>query len=747
MARLGRSFPVQVRNVAAVQAATANANPTPAVVTATAQVLAVASAGGGATVTATVVTAAASVLSPTVTRTATASPTVVTATASVVAPSSAGPVYNFPVPVGVSNHKFVDQNDDPIMLPIFSSWAMAMRLSTADITWAIDSLADRGFRGVTFGFCGGVAAGSEDFAAVQYEDRDGNDFFTGTPFQSSLGAAFAKTDWIVQECARREMIAVFALFCSFGDSGVIEELEAATNAQMRTFGQNVGARYDGYPNIVWQIMGDTSWGASDALGRRIDYYARGLDEGRTSHPNLWIMEPFLGGDSMAWTDEEGTDPTGYEWWHLDANGMYSYDNDGVVKAEAAYAEAVGFVGTRDIAVWDSEGPYAHNTQYDDGYGQRTGIRMRNASDFIEGFSMVNHGSEPWWTFDFSGSGATAYLDVPDEDESVDAQHVWSIVAQYIDGDATYTPTSWIVTGEGTTDAKAAAGYSDTAALAMFPTSRTIAVNTTVIAGTGNVRLRWFDPSAGTYTTIAGSEAQNASRSVTHPGNNSAGATDWLLVVDTNVATDANPTPSVVTATAGVLSPTVSVGRNITATVVTATAGVLSPSISVGRNITATVVTATASVPSPSVSAGGNASVSATVVTATAAPVTPTVAVGVTITAVVVTAAATVVAPTASANVAISATAITATASVPSPSISAGGSASVSATVVTATASVPTPALAAGSTVTAAVVTAAAQVLTAIVTVGLLATDTYKSRHYREHSRSRHYRGNGSTQSD
>lgn len=437
-----------------------------------------------------------------------------------------------PVPTGVNaNNQLVDQFDVPGRWPVFSSWAMAMRLSNSDITTYLGALKAKGFRGVNFAFCGGVATNT-DLNAVQYKNVAGSNFFTGTPFTSAtLGAAFATTDWIVQECERLDMVAMLALFCSFGDSGIIEQVVAASNAQMEAFGAAVGARYDTYPNVVWEIMGDNIWAASDTLGRRLDYFAKGLDTGRTSYPNLWFCEPFPGTDAMEhFLDDEGTDPTGYQWLHMDANALYSYDNDGVVDAEAVRAAAVAFT-TRDICWWDSEGPYAHSNAYDDGYGEHQGIRMRNASDFIEDCAIVNYGDEKWWGFDLPNASLGDWHDVPTDTTTVEASYVWAIVDQYIDGDATYTPTSWIATGEGTGDAKAASGHSDTAGVCMFPDSRTITVNTTFMPGTTAVRLRWYDPSAGTYSTIAASEAQNASRSVTHPGTNSASGTDWLLIVD------------------------------------------------------------------------------------------------------------------------------------------------------------------------------------------------------------------------
>ena len=50
-----------------------------------------------------------------------------------------------------------------------------------------------------------------------------------------------------------------------------------------------------------------------------------------------------------------------------------------------------------------------------------------------------------------------------------------------------------------------------------------------------ITARWFDPSANTFTTIAGSPFSNTgTQNFTSPGNNSAGDPDWVLVLETAV---------------------------------------------------------------------------------------------------------------------------------------------------------------------------------------------------------------------
>lgn len=680
-----------------------------------------------ATGTPAVVTLTASVPAPSLAVGRTATPTVVTLTASVLAPQSAGPPgARYPAAVGTDN-RLIDQYNEPYMMKAISSWGFAMRATHTEITDKLEELQALGFNAVNFAFCGGVDSQS-DWDAVQYENAVGDPFFTGTPFQSSLGDGFDTTVHIVSECERLGMTAMCALFISYGNTGVRAEIDAASNAQMRSFGAAVGALLDDYPNVVWEIEADDGWQPDNTTARRIDYLARGIDEGRTSYPNMWFAETYSNApDSMGmFLEEEGTDPTGYQWLHLDANGLYWYGSDHVPAIESAYSAAVGFT-TRDIALWDSEPGYAQAGQYADpqvggtAQSQMQGVRQRTLSVFIEGGSGINWGHERWWPFDLTGLFPSAqppdWHDVPASDEAVQAGYAWTIVDTYIT-EAGWAPTSaFVTTGQGTGTAKAAQGASSIAALAFFQHSRTIVVDTTIIAGSGNVRLRWYDPTAGTYTSIAGSEAQNASRSITHPGNtsNSDGAGDWLLIVDQAPAASATATPTVVTLTATVPAPVPSATVTVSATVVTMAATVPSPTLTRSATATPTVVTAIASVPAPTVT--GSAVATPAVVTMPATVPAPTLTAAATVGPSVVTMAATVPAPTVTGGATPEPAVITLIASVPAPAVAVGRT--VTPTVITLIAEVPAPSLStgAGAVATPLVVTMLAEVLTPAVAVG------------------------------
>jgi hypothetical protein len=85
---------------------------------------------------------------------------------------------------------------------------------------------------------------------------------------------------------------------------------------------------------------------------------------------------------------------------------------------------------------------------------------------------------------------------------------------------------------GSADYVAAAATADgTLMVAYVPPahSGTITVDMRALSGPG--RARWFDPTSAAYTTIGTGLANTGSRTFTPPGNNSAGAKDWVLVLD------------------------------------------------------------------------------------------------------------------------------------------------------------------------------------------------------------------------
>ncbi len=92
-----------------------------------------------------------------------------------------------------------------------------------------------------------------------------------------------------------------------------------------------------------------------------------------------------------------------------------------------------------------------------------------------------------------------------------------------------TDDKFVVAGRGSGAGSAAARLGNQVGFVYLPSARTVTIDTTLVAS--RVRLRWVDPTSGNVITTSGDEAADPGRVVQHPGRNSAGDNDWILLVE------------------------------------------------------------------------------------------------------------------------------------------------------------------------------------------------------------------------
>jgi hypothetical protein len=101
-----------------------------------------------------------------------------------------------------------------------------------------------------------------------------------------------------------------------------------------------------------------------------------------------------------------------------------------------------------------------------------------------------------------------------------------------------TGNTLLTAGAGTGGSRAVAARATNGAFALLytPSVRALTVNLAQLGGP-NVRARWYDPSNGTYATVAGSPfPASGSQTFTPTGNNGNGFGDWVLFLE-SVRTD------------------------------------------------------------------------------------------------------------------------------------------------------------------------------------------------------------------
>jgi uncharacterized protein DUF4038/collagenase-like protein with putative collagen-binding domain len=431
----------------------------------------------------------------------------------------------FPYPVAKSSRRFVDQSGNVYLLKMMASWAMAQRCSNAAITSALEGLKLLGFNAVTVAPFG---VHLNDSFGDRYGNESGQRFFTGAPFASAFGPAWSSMDWVVEEATRLQMTVVLSLFLSWGDTGTTPALISAGSTNSYNYGKTLAERYAQYPNIVWHVMGDFNWSSSDPIGQQVDSVFHGIRDGEGSSHRLVIAEQHNGLTGYRQFISAEGKQGGYQWFKQSANTLYNYGGNSVELFDAVYGE----FGADSYGVVDIEPPYVNSPHYRGNKNQQ--YRERNYSVFLRGGIGTNYGHEKWWPFGAVGiyDGGAGWLEILKEAPQLHAKYAWSLIDRYV------TDASWsrddgkfVKVGMGDGDIKAASGYSRFAAVAYFPTSRTVTVDTTAIAGPISVKLSWYDPTTGTYTIISESEAAIANRSIAFPESHLDGSADWVLVVE------------------------------------------------------------------------------------------------------------------------------------------------------------------------------------------------------------------------
>ncbi len=432
--------------------------------------------------------------------------------------------FAWPVRVSTEKRRFLDQNGNVYLLKTMSSWAMAQNCTNAEITSALEGLRGLGFNAVTVSPFG---VHMNDSFGDRYQNRARQRFFTGAPYASSFGPAWSTMDWIMSEATRLQMTVVLSLFLSMDNTGTTPDLARAATTDAYAFGRTLESRYARYPNIVWHVMGDFRWSYNQAPARGLDAIFHGIRDAEGSTHRLIIAEPVNGSTSFdQFISQEGSG--GYQWFRQSANTVYDYGSNSVQQFDTVYDRA----GTKSYPVVDIEPPYVNAPHYKGQQNQE--LRERNYATFIRGGAGINYGHEKWWPFGVTGlfDGGPDWMKIITEPPQRCARYAWTLVDTYV-RDSSWTPDdgTFLKSGLGSGDDKAASGYSTSAGLVYFPGSREITVDTTAIAGGRKVRLRWYDPTSGTHTVISASEPKNSSRSVPYPAAHSDNFNDWVLVVE------------------------------------------------------------------------------------------------------------------------------------------------------------------------------------------------------------------------
>jgi chitodextrinase len=349
-------------------------------------------------------------------------------------------------------------------------------------------------------------------------------------------AYFQRVDDMINLAAKYN-IAVFLDPIETG--GWLSTLESNGATKDYNYGLYLGARYKNFPNIVWLNGNDFQTWTNPADDADATAVAEGI---KAEDPNH-IQTVELNYDASSSLDDLNWAPI------VSLNAAYTY--------YPTYAEVLhAYNQSSSVPVFMVEANYEFENNTGMDYGSPATLRRQEYWTMLSGATGQLYGNHYTWSFI---SGWQSNLDTPG-------------VAQLQYVTALFAPREWynlvpdqnhavVTAGYGTFSSTGSIGANNylTAAstpdgalvVAYMPTIRTITVNMSKLSAA--VRAQWYDPTSGTYSSIAGSPFSNTGkRQFTPPGNNNGGLGDWVLVLGANgVSIDTQPptVPTGLTATA------------------------------------------------------------------------------------------------------------------------------------------------------------------------------------------------------
>lgn len=430
----------------------------------------------------------------------------------------------WPTSISGDSRRILDQNGDPWLCRGDAGWAGMGELTDADWVEYLDALAGFGFNAVL------VSAIEGFYSSDPPNDAAGNNPYSSTMFQSSTNEAYwGHIDVKVRAAAARGITLVWAAaYIGFNTDGLASQISAASNAQMEDYGEFIGARYANDPNILWMIGGDRT-SVDATLLARSDAMATGI---KAQSGQLMTAHQ---ADGATADDVWGA----YSW--LDINCSYEVQQTpmaGSGSAPDAYADAPTRPTFHVEGLYEQErvSPYLDP-------GART-LRYQAYAGVISGGCGHVFGNNPRWHFD---AWTTAYthsgdwrdsLDDPTGDLDAGTIHMghWVDFFTAIDWStlAPDTTDTFLTAGEGTGTTQAAAAFTTDLAVVYTLSTSSITLDLTEISGASTVRVRRFDPTDGSYTTV-GTYSTSGSQSFTHPGNNAFGHSDWVYLIEPSSA--------------------------------------------------------------------------------------------------------------------------------------------------------------------------------------------------------------------
>lgn len=435
--------------------------------------------------------------------------------------AQAAPV--LPLKVSANHRYLVDQTNTPFLVLGDSPQSLLVNLTFSQMKNYLADRRSHGFDAIlVMALCDSYTGGNPNGTTL-----DGVAPFTSGTSPSNYDLStpnsqyFSRLDKLISSAAQNNLV-VFLDPIETG--GWLTTLENNGQAKAYNFGKFLGNRYKNSPNIVWESGNDfQSWNTSTEDNDLVYAVMAGIAAADRTHVQTIELNY-----NRSYSDQ---DPLLSHLIFLDAAYTYYETYDEVLTAYNS-------VPSKPVFLTEANYEYEDNTgQLQDPAGVFV-LREQEYWTMTSGACGQLYGNHYTWTF------TTNWQDFLDSPGTIELSHLTSFFSsipwwQLIPDQDHQIVTSGYGTYDANNEALQNANYVTTAwipngslAVIYDPAGNTLTVN--LSSFNSPVFAYWYDPSNGNTTLISGSPFPNTgSQTLSTPGNNGDGQTDWLLELSTN----------------------------------------------------------------------------------------------------------------------------------------------------------------------------------------------------------------------
>jgi len=442
----------------------------------------------------------------------------------------------FPVRVSANSRYLEDARGKPFLLHGDTAWSLIAQLSREETEAYLENRRLKGFNAILVNLI------ERFYADHPPKNKSGDDPFT-TPddFSTPNEKYFAHADWVIRRAGEKGILVILnPCYTGFAGSqglttrdGFLKEIIANGPEKCRNYGRYLGQRYKASSNILWQAVGDSTLPAGGPGEKNWLEILQGIKE---------VTPP-----SHLWSAHYARHSTALD----QAAFAALMDIDNAYGLNRSYVQTLrAYNRTPPKPTFYNEGYYEDTALNNSGVGTPQQMRAQAYWAILSGATGHIFGSDHVWMFggprgtpsnpkprfdwragmDRQPSREMAFVKrlfgnlawhelIPDQDHSV-VTHGYGTL-----GNDDRTPGGDYVTAARTADGRLVMAYVP----ATKADQRTITVDMARLSDPANAR--WYNPTSGTFTDIAGSLLANSGpREFTTPGDNGTGTNDWVLVL-------------------------------------------------------------------------------------------------------------------------------------------------------------------------------------------------------------------------